>query len=206
MTGRPAPTGAGVTARTIRLDSPATRGPGWSVVVGAVCGVAWSASLRGWMIQVAGAESAFTWLGTFGLLLAPGTALGGLLGWAVHLQRGEGLAGARRRWLLASPVLLAAPLLDPNLFRAFVTSGLGGGALGVLLTGLTGGYAIAGSGSRLRRTVAGVAATVLILACGSIVAADAPLTTPHGAWVALQAVSLLAVLCAACSLPYPARR
>jgi hypothetical protein len=35
-----------------------------SLLVGATCGVAWAAALRGWMIQLAGPDTTFTWFGT----------------------------------------------------------------------------------------------------------------------------------------------
>ncbi len=34
------------------------------VLLGGLCGLAWAAGLRGWIIQLAGAESTFSWLGT----------------------------------------------------------------------------------------------------------------------------------------------
>lgn len=36
-----------------------------SAVLGAIGGIAWAASLRGWMVEIAGSESAFDWVGTF---------------------------------------------------------------------------------------------------------------------------------------------
>ncbi|UUZ61534.1 hypothetical protein [Nocardioides sp. B-3] len=99
---------------------PGARGP---IAVGALAGLARAASLRGWMIEIAGEESSFHWLGTFALLLLPGAAVGGLLGWAAHLRLVGDLAGRRQRWLMASPVLLAAALLDPGIFRLLITNG-----------------------------------------------------------------------------------
>ena len=174
----------------------------WPIAVGAVCGLAWSASLRGWMIQIAGDESSFEWLGTFGLILLPGAVLGALLGWASDLQLNGNLSYARQRWLMASPLVLAAALFDPRIFQLLITNGQGGGALGVVVIGVTGAYALSGRGSRTSRTISGLVALLLIVACGSVAADNTPLTTPHGAWIAAQAVSLLGVLCVACSIPY----
>jgi MFS family permease len=176
------------------------------IAVGAVCGLAWAASMRGWMIQIAGDESTFRWYGTFLLILLPGAGLGALLGWARHLQQTRRLSGRRRRWLIASPLLLAAALLDPRIFNLLITNGMGGGALGVVIIGITGGYALSGRGPRTARSISGLVATLLILACGSIPAANAALTTPHGAWVTTQVVSLLGVLCVACSIPYRTKK
>jgi hypothetical protein len=50
-----------------------------TVSLGSLLGLTWSASLRGWMVDVAGDESAFTWTGTFLCLLLPGALVGGLL-------------------------------------------------------------------------------------------------------------------------------
>ena len=172
------------------------------IAVGGVCGLAWAASLRGWMVQIAGQESSFSWLGTFALILLPGTVVGGLLGWAEYLRRTHGLRGRRRRWLVASPLLLAAAVVDPQIFQALITTGEGGGALGVVSIGLLGGYALANRGRLWPRIVSGVLALLFIVATASIGAAQAPLTTAHGAWVAVQVVSLLVVLCVACSIPH----
>jgi hypothetical protein len=51
-------------------------------------------------------------------------------------------------------------------------------------------------------SISGLVVALLNVACGSIAAESAPLTTPHGAWIATQVVSLLGVLCVACSIPY----
>ena len=56
------------------------------VLVGAVCGLAWAASLRAFMAEFAGPESTFDWFGTFEGVLLPGAVVGALLGWAAHLR------------------------------------------------------------------------------------------------------------------------
>ena len=86
--------------------------------------------------MAAGEGSSFHWSGTFLLVLLPGTLVGAAFGLAEHRRR-TGLP--RSRWLVLAPVLFAAALLDPTIFRLFVTEGIGGGALGVALTGLAGG-------------------------------------------------------------------
>ena len=81
-------------------------------LIGAVCGLAWAAGLRSYMTEVAGLESTVTWVGTMAAILAPGVAVGGLLGSAEHLRRSGGPRGWR--WLALSPLLLAsAPLAMP---------------------------------------------------------------------------------------------
>ncbi len=70
--------------------------------LGSLCGLAWAASLRGFMAQVAGSGSGVWWAGTFAWILAPG----GMLGLAEWLRRTEGRRGWR--WLAASPLAFAA--------------------------------------------------------------------------------------------------
>jgi hypothetical protein len=57
------------------------------ILVGAVIGLAWAASLRGFMMVLAGPDSTFTYTGTFGVIIPTGTLVGALLGWAEHQRR-----------------------------------------------------------------------------------------------------------------------
>lgn len=173
---------------------------GPALLTGGVLGLAWSASLRGWMVQLAGPDSTFTWWGTFALILLPGVLVGGLLGWAEYLRR----CGGRRwwRWLAMSPVLFSVALADPKNFTALITTGLGGGAIGVVLIALLGGYALAPRGRAWSRALTGALAVTLIIAAGLITTSVQPLATPRGAWTALYLPSLLLVLCGACSIPH----
>lgn len=173
-----------------------------SIAVGALCGLAWSAGMRGWMAQIAGQDSTFHWLGTFGLLLVPGAVVGALLGWAEHLRRNGSPTGGRRRWLIASPLLLAAAVADPRIFHALITTGLGGGALAVVATGMAGGYALSRRGPVAARAATGLVAVLLMAAAASIRAEDTPVSAAHGAWIAVHITSLLALLCVACSIPH----
>ena len=112
------------------------------VLVGGLCGLAWAAGFRGWMAQLVGPESSYSWL-TVVLVLLPGTAIGLLLGWAAYLRRVERQGS---RWLVWSPVLFASALLDPEIARALVTNGQGSGALIVVATALAGGFALSRTG------------------------------------------------------------
>jgi hypothetical protein len=60
------------------------------LVVGGVCGLAWAASMRGWMAQLADGmpvtHSHVTWY-TFVLVFLPGVLVGALLGWGLDLRR-----------------------------------------------------------------------------------------------------------------------
>ena len=66
------------------------------ILTGAVFGIAWACSLRGFMQQLAGADSTFTFAGTFGVIIPAGTVVGALLGWAEYQRR----AGHQHRLLI----------------------------------------------------------------------------------------------------------
>ena len=169
------------------------------VVGGAVIGLTWAAALRGWMIHMAAAEgSSVHWFGTFALVLAPGLFVGALVGLAEHRRR----TGAdRSRWLTLSPCLFLAALADPTIFKQLITQGIGGGAIGVVLFGLAGGYALSGRGHSWWRRTCGVFAVIGVLFMMVLAAESWPLETAHGLWVGLYAASLLALLCLACAIP-----
>jgi hypothetical protein len=179
-------------------DAVVTR-PAWPpVVTGAVIGLTWAAALRGWMVQMAADESAVHWYGTFALVLAPGLFAGALIGLAEHRRR---TGASRSRWLILSPCLFLAALADPAIFKALITNGEGGGAIGVVLVGLAGGYALSGRGRAWWRRTCGVFAVLSVLLMLVMASDTAPLETAHGAWVGLYAASLVAALCLACAIP-----
>ena len=175
------------------------------LLVGGVVGLAWAASLRGFMAQIAGAESSVSWAGTFGWVLLPGVMTGVLLGWAEQLRRTGGRRGWR--WLALAPLLFASVLLpglaDPT---SMFESGVGGGAIGVPLYGMAGGFALSRRGPLWARAVCGLVFLTMIPIwvmtvpgfAGPALAVD----TPRGAWVALYYWSLMAVLALACAIPH----
>jgi hypothetical protein len=57
------------------------------MLVGGVVGLAWAASLRGFMMVLAGPDSTFTFAGTFEIIIPTGIVVGALLGWAEHQRR-----------------------------------------------------------------------------------------------------------------------
>jgi hypothetical protein len=168
------------------------------VAAGAVVGLTWAAALRSWMVQMAGDESEFHWYGTFALLLAPGLLVGSLIGLAEHRRR---TGGPRSPWLVLSPCLFLAALADPAIFKALITDGIGGGAIGVVLFGLAGGYALSGRGRAWWRRTCGTFAVLSVLLMLVMASDNAPLETAHGTWVGLYAASLIAVLILACAVP-----
>jgi hypothetical protein len=175
------------------------------VLVGAVGGLAWAAGFRGYMVEVAGPASVVDWMGTFEGILLPGVVTGALLGWAEHLRR---TGGRHRRWLALAPLVFVAA--TPGVLVSVVTDGgIGGGAIGVPLFGMAGGYALSGRGPRWGRILSG--AVALVPVAGWAVAAQLinpalAVGTPRGAWVAVLFGSSLAVLSIACAIPHRAVR
>ena len=175
------------------------------LVVGGVCGLAWAASLRGFMSQIAAADSSVSWFGTFGWILLPGVITGVLLAWAEHLRR----IGGRRgwRWLALAPLSFAGVLLsglaDPG---SMFEGGIGGGAIGVPLYAMAGGFALSRRGPMWARIACGVLFLTMIpiwaLTVTSFGGPALALDTARGAWVALYYWSLLVVLALACAIPH----
>ena len=131
------------------------------VLVGAVAGVAWAASLRAFMQQLAGPDSTFSFAGTFGIIIPAGVAVGALLGWAEYQRR----TGSQHRLLVLAPLLLGVvPLVQPGAIQALVTTGDGSGPVGLALLAMIGGYSVSGRGPRCTRIAAGIVALAGILA------------------------------------------
>lgn len=175
------------------------------ITTGTICGIAWAAGFRAYMVELAGPASTFGWWRTFGAILLPGALAGGLLGWAEALRRTGGRRGWR--WLALAPLTLAvAPMLMPGAVAALLTQGLGGGAIAVALMAVGGGYAISGRGRLWGRVACGVPSTALLAALavsGPAIAGPAiALTEPRGVWVAVLATSFVVVLALASSIPH----
>ena len=158
------------------------------------------------MAQIAGEDSTVNLSATIGYILFPGVVIGLLLGWAEHLRR----TGGRRRWrwLATSPVLFMAVLFreGPLGVIGILEDGLGGGAIGVPLYAMAGGYAISGRGPRWGRLACGVLALTAIpiwaLSAESFAGADLAITTPRGLWVAIYYYSFLALFMVAAAIPH----
>ena len=90
-----------------------------SALIGAVCGLAWAAGLRGLMAELAGPQSQVSWYGTFVQILLPGVLTGALLG---H---------AKNQKLVLAPLLFAVGVFaSPAAFdEQFFAGGVGGGAI-----------------------------------------------------------------------------
>jgi hypothetical protein len=85
---------------------------------------------------------------------------------------------------------------------------VGGGAIGVSLYGLLGGYALSGRGPRWARIADGAAALTAIpvwaVTVTSFAGSGLALDTARGAWVAVYYWSFRAVLALACAIPHRA--
>lgn len=176
------------------------------IAIGAVCGLAWAASLRSYMAEISGSGTSVDWAGTFIGVLLPGVIAGGALGAATLLDARTRRGRVGLRWCAVAVLAFAVfPMLLPGQLSALLTSGLGGGAVGVALGGLAGGYALGGK-PVWARVVSGVLALVLIVG----VAATVPLlggsrlaaTTARGMWIILLTVSLLFILMLAAAIPF----
>ena len=176
------------------------------VLLGGLCGLAWAAGLRGFMAQIVHEDSSVSWSGTLGYILFPGVLIGLLLGWAEHLRRTGGRRGWR--WLALSPLLFAAILFSegPLGVLGIFEDGLGGGAIGVPLYAMAGGYAISGRGPRWGRLACAALALTVIpiwaLTVESFAGADLAVTTARGLWVACYYYSFLALFMVAAAIPH----
>jgi hypothetical protein len=175
------------------------------LIIGGVCGLAWAASLRGFMTEIAGNGSEMTWLGTFGWILLPGVVTGLLLGWAEHLRRTGGRRGWR--WLAAAPLTFASVLVPGLLDPATMFSGgIGGGAIGVPVYGMLGGFALARRGPAWARMLCGALFLTIvplwIFTVTSFGGSALAVGTVRGTWVALWYWSLMGVLALACAIPH----
>lgn len=175
------------------------------VVVGAICGLAWAAGFRAYMMEIAGSASRFDWFGTFGTILAPGMIVGGTLGLAAAMRA----AGRQRgiRWLALSPLLFAiAPMVRPGALVTFLTQGLGGGAVGIALIAIAGGFSLGQIGPVWARVVCGVVGWAGAIAVAATVpligGARVALSQPRGGWAIVLAFSFVAVLMIASSIPF----
>jgi hypothetical protein len=162
------------------------------IVIGALAGLSWATALRGYMMELAGPDSTFTFSGTFGIILPAGVLVGGLLGWAEYQHR------AGRQY----PVLIGAPLLGAIL-PSLLTGELDLAPVILALCAMAGGYAVSGRGPLWARIVAGLAALGAVIApfAAPKPFPDLSAATPHGAWAATLLSSLFAVFALACSIP-----
>jgi hypothetical protein len=189
------------------LPHPPTRrplgAPAW-IGLGALCGLAWACALRVFMAEVAADDSGVEWGLTFGYILLPGTVIGGLLGWAEVRRR----RGARPRWPLICAPLLFAAVLVPALFDldSFLEDGIGGGAIGVPVIAMLGGFAITGNARLWARALAGLGFvagfTTWLLVATDVGGTAFALDTAHGTWVSTLYEALLVTFALGAAVPH----
>jgi hypothetical protein len=175
------------------------------IIIGSFLGLAWGASLRAWMVVLAlegGERSHFTWSGTFGGILLPAALMGVILGGATHTAETSGKT--RWRWAILSPLLLiAGPVIfTKDFIPTLLTTGLGGGAVGVALIGLLGGYALSPFGVRWTRWLSGLFVFLLLTAAlGYGVYSAIVMANTSRAFAVLLFVLLMVLLVAGVSVP-----
>jgi hypothetical protein len=190
------------------LPYPPVRPPrgAWSFTAfGALCGLAWVSALRGFMVEVAGAESQVEWVNTWGFILLPGMLIGALLGLAEFVRR----TGGRPRWhLLALSPLLFAAILVAGLIEEpthMFEGGIGAGAIAIPVLVMIGGHGMSGRGSLWTRVPAGIvgAATLVVwpLTATAVGGPSFALTTPQGLWATVLYDGLLVTFALAASVP-----
>lgn len=176
--------------------------------MGAFLGLAWGASLRSWMVVLAlefGDYPRFTWDGTFAFVLIPAAIMGAVLSGArVLIKRGD----TRCRWAAIAPLLLVvAPVLFMQDFMpTLLSTGMGGGAIGVALIGLFGGYGFSRGDTNWRKIVAKLLAILITGATvyGVFFASQSQLELPttRQAFGALYFILLMVLLIVAAAIPY----
>lgn len=174
--------------------------------VGALLGLTWGAGLRSWMVLLTlefGERPHFTWQGTFGGILLPAATMGAMLGAATCAEGPS--ARKRLRWVILSPLLLVLgpAIATEDFIPKLLTTGLGGGAIGVALIGLLGGYALSGIGARRLRWVAGFLTISFMVASafGFSFAGAGSTVTPSKVFGAVLFVLLMALLVAGMGSP-----
>lgn len=178
------------------------------VVVGTFLGLAWGAGLRAWMAVfaiTASGSSSFTWSGTFLSVLLPTTVVGAALGWAEHARR---TGGRGWRWTALAPLLFVlVPAVVQEDFVEQLKRGLGTGAIGIMLIGMIGGYAISGRGPKwaslaARITITLLAAAILVGAFIAVFNQRSSSAAPVGAYMLLTFLVFSGLLAVACAIPH----
>jgi hypothetical protein len=153
-------------------------------------------------------HSGVSWSLTFGYILLPGLAIGLILGWAEHARRTGGRRGCR--WLALSPLLFTAVLFSDGPLGplGILEDGIGGGAIGVPVYAMAGGYALSGRGPRWARALCGgltlTAIPIWALTVESFGGSELAVTTARGLWVAIYYWTFLAVFSLAAAIPHRA--
>ena len=131
-----------------------------AAALGGLVGLAWATSLRAWMTHLAiefDTWPVLTWEGTFLAVLMPAVVVGALIG----LDFSKRVRSKSLRALVAwSPLLLLVgpALLADDFVGTLMDTGEGGGAIGVVVIGMTGAVCFARRGPVWSRFAAGLVA------------------------------------------------
>lgn len=113
-------------------------------LIGAFLGLTWASALRAWMTHLTlefGSSPVYTWRGTFLSVLLPATIIGAVIGWDWQRRR-DGHHG--NRLVMWSPLLLVVgpAVLADNFIGTLMNTAEGGGAIGVVMLGMAGGFSM----------------------------------------------------------------
>jgi len=147
------------------------------------------------MINLAGAESRFTWYGTFVCVLGVSALIGGLLAWSEHLRR---VGHARpKRFLVFVPLLFPiGPLLIPGAIAHLLATGQGTASAGMVLLAMLAAHSLTTRRAIWWRVICGLVGFAIVPAMLTGAA-----FTPKDLWAAVLFSALFVVLALACALP-----
>lgn len=178
------------------------------IALGSFLSLAWATSLRSWMQGLAlhfGDEPELSWNGTYLLILIPGAVTGALLAIGDYFRQRRG--NPKWQWAGFAPLLMVlVPFLGtPNFISILRETGNGGGAIGVTVLGMIGGFALSGRGPIFTRILAGIIAGGLSIFFGyAIYSPNLALIKyyPLQVFGILHFLLLMSILMWAASLPY----
>ncbi|MDQ0094173.1 hypothetical protein [Paeniglutamicibacter psychrophenolicus] len=175
-------------------------------LLGASAGLAWSATMRVYMHNLAGNQAELDRMKTGVGIMLPGALTGALLARAAQLRVRD-----RNRNLdayAAAPLLFAACTLPlPGMMRKLIETGEGSNAVAMPLLGMAGGMALAGRGPRWARLASNavvIGHVPLMAFLGPKFFFPEPPTARQRVGFALNTViyaAALAVLAAGCAVP-----
>jgi len=168
-----------LTKRTGPADSPA-RLPRREMACGAVLGLAWAASMRAMMAEVAATDpgGSHVSIATFIFILPPGALMGALMAWALTPPRpGATPPPQSLRW---APMVMC---LDPA-------------ALPLMLAVVGAGWVAGGRGTPKSRLWIGIPSTLMLVALpvAMMVVPPSAFESLRNTWVLILATSLLGSL------------
>ena len=181
-----------------------TIGTGRAVAIGATLGLAWATSFRAWMTHLQfdffKSWPVYTWKGTFFSVVLPAALVGALLGYDWQRRANDQPRLPLAVWSPLLMVIIPA-LLAEDFIGTLLESGMGSGAITIVLIGMGGGFAISGRGPTWLRALIGLIflAVTIVMAVGFYFW-DRPLSA-SGGFGAVYLVVLLMALSIGFSVP-----